>query len=141
MTENTEKTKSNVERDYNSYRVILWIGSALLIVSSLSLILWKTMNDIIVTGLLLGIMFYVISFFAYIGMGDTVKDERLRKVGTLAATWSWYITLTFVGSLVVSMYWANRIRDPVELMGVTIFVMVAAMLVANLILSRKGDIE
>jgi len=36
---------------------------------------------------------------------------------------------------------ANRIRDPVELMGVTIFVMVAAMLVANLILSRKGDIE
>lgn len=99
------------------------------------------MNDIIVTGLLLGIMFYVISFFAYIGMGDTVKDERLRKVGTLAATWSWYITLTFVGSLVVSMYWANRIRDPVELMGVTIFVMVAAMLVANLILSRKGDIE
>jgi uncharacterized membrane-anchored protein len=141
MTENTEKTKSNVERDYNSYRVILWIGSALLIVSSLSLILWKTMNDIIVTGLLLGIMFYVISFFAYIGMGDTVKDERLRKVGTLATTWSWYITLTFVGSLVVSMYWANRIRDPVELMGVTIFVMVAAMLVANLILSRKGDIE
>lgn len=141
MSGNTEKTKSNVERDYNSYRVILWIGSALLIVSSLSLILWKTMNDIIVTGLLLGIMFYVISFFAYIGMGDTVKDERLRKVGTLAATWSWYITLTFVGSLVVSMYWANRIRDPVELMGVTIFVMVAAMLVANLILSRKGDIE
>lgn len=141
MTENTEKTKSNVERDYNSYRVILWIGSALLIVSSLSLILWKTMNDIIVTGLLLGIMFYVISFFAYIGMGDTVKDERLKKIGTLAATWSWYITLTFVGSLVVSMYWANRIRDPVELMGVTIFVMVAAMLVANLILSRKGDIE
>ena len=88
MSGNTEKTKSNVERDYNSYRVILWIGSALLIVSSLSLILWKTMNDIIVTGLLLGIMFYVISFFAYIGMGDTVKDERLRKVGTLAATWS-----------------------------------------------------
>jgi uncharacterized membrane-anchored protein len=141
MSGNTEKTKSNVERDYNSYRVILWIGSALLIVSSLSLILWKTMNDIIVTGLLLGIMFYVISFFAYIGMGDTVKDERLRKVGTLAATWSWYITLTFVGSLVVSMYWANRIRDPVELMGVTIFVMVAAMLVANVILSRKGDVE
>ena len=141
MSGNTEKTKFNVERDYNSYRVILWIGSALLIVSSLSLILWKTMNDFIVTGLLLGIMFYVISFFAYIGMGDTVKDERLRKIGTLAATWSWYITLTFVGSLVISMYWANRIRNPVELMGVTIFVMVAAMLVANIILSHKGDVE
>lgn len=137
----TEETKPNAEQDYNSYRIIMWIGSALLIISSLALIIWKTMNDVVVIGLLLGIMFYVISFFAYIGMGDTVKDERLRKIGTLAATWSWYITLTFVGSLVVTMYWANRIHDPVELMGVTIFVMVTAMLVAHVILSRKGDID
>ncbi len=99
------------------------------------------MDDFVVIGLLLGIMFYVISFFAYIGIDETVKDERLRKIGTLAATWSWYITLGFVAFLVISMYWAERIRDPVELMGVTIFVMVTSMLVANIILSRKGDIE
>ena len=127
--------------DYTSYKIVMWIGSALLIVSSLVLIFTKTMNDYVVTGLLLGIMFYTVSFFGYIGIDDEVKDERLRKIGTLAATWSCYITLVFVSFLVISMYWADRIRDPVELMGVTIFVMVAVMLVVNIILSRKGDIE
>lgn len=137
----TKEMKPNIEKDYNSYKIIIWIGSALLILSSLALIIWKTMNDFVVTGLLLGIMFYIVSFFAYIGMDETVKDERLRKIGTLSATWSWYITLVFVGFLVISMYWAQRIHDPVELMGVTIFVMVTSMLVVNIILSRRGDIE
>lgn len=137
----TEERKPDVEKDYNSYKVIMWIGSALLILSSLTLILWKTMDDFVVMGLLLGIMFYIISFFAYIGIDDTVKDERLRRIGTLAATWSWYTTLSFVVFLVISMYWAQRIRDPVELMGVTIFVMVTSMLVVNTILTRRGDVE
>lgn len=136
----TENKRSNVEKNYNSYKVIMWSGSALLILSSLALIIWKNLNDFVVTGLLLGIMFYVISFFAYIGIDDTVKDERLRSIGTLAATWSWYITLAFVSFLVISMYWAQRIRDPVELMGVTIFVMVTSMLVVNTILTRRGDV-
>ena len=68
-------------------------------------------------------------------MDKTARDERLRKIGTLAATWSWYITLVFVVFLVISMYWAQRIHDPIELMGVTIFVMVTTMLVANTILT------
>lgn len=51
----TEETKPNAEQDYNSYRIIMWIGSALLIISSLALIIWKTMNDVVVIGLLLGI--------------------------------------------------------------------------------------
>lgn len=137
----TQEKKYNVELDYKSYKWVIWIGSALLIISSLALIIWKSMNDFVVTGILLGVMFYMVSFFGYIGMDDKSKDERLRKIGTLAATWSWYITLVFVAFLVISMYWAERIRDPVELMGVTIFVMVTSMLVVNIILSRKGDIE
>jgi hypothetical protein len=39
------------------------------------------------------------------------------------------------------MFWADRIHDPIELMGLIIFVMVTTMLVANTILSRKGDID
>ncbi|MEN6329239.1 MAG: DUF3796 domain-containing protein [Methanobacteriaceae archaeon] len=136
-----ENKKRDADQDYRLYKISIWIGSAILIVNSLYLMATKTMNDFTATGLLLGMTIYVISFFAYIGMDKTAQDERLRKIGTLAVTWSWYITLVFVGFLVVSMYWAERIHDPIELMGLTIFVMVSTMLVANTILSRKGDID
>lgn len=126
---------------YDLYNVSIWLGSAVLIVDSLILIIWKTMDDFAAIGLLLGIMVYMANFFAYIGMDETARDERLRKIGTYAATYSWYITLVFVVFLVISMYWAQRMHDPVELLGVTIFVMVTTMLIANTILSRKGDID
>ncbi len=133
--------KSSIGSDYNKYKIGIWVGSAILIVDSFYLIAYKTMNDFTAIGLLFGILIYVGSFFAFIGMEKTAKDERLRKIGTLAATWSWYITLVFICFLLVSMYWANRIHDPIELMGLTVFVMVTTMLVANTILSRIGDID
>lgn len=135
------KKKSSIDSDYNKYKIGIWIGSLILIVDSLYLMASKTMNDFTAIGLLLGILIYVGNFFAYMGMEKTAKDERLRKIGTLAATWSWYITLVFICFLLVSMYWAQRIHDPIELMGLVIFVMVTTMLVANTILSRRGDIE
>jgi hypothetical protein len=39
------------------------------------------------------------------------------------------------------MYWSENIHNPIELMGVIIFVMTFTMLVGNTILSRKGDID
>jgi L-asparagine transporter-like permease len=132
-----KKTKMN----YDMYKISIWLGSAILLVDSFYLMATKTMNDFAAIGLLLGILIYVSSFFASIGMEKTARDERLRKIGTLAATWSWYITLVFVSFLVVSMYWSQRIHDPIELMGLTIFVMISTMLVANAILSRIGDID
>ena len=130
-----------VERQYRNNKISIWVGSAILIVISLYLMANKTINDFIAIGLLIGVLIYVTSFFPYLGMDETSKDERLRKIGTLAATWSWYITLGFMCFLLVSMYWAGRIHDPIELMGLTIFVLVTTMLMANTILSRRGDIE
>jgi hypothetical protein len=133
--------KSNIDNQYNKYKLGILIGSVILIVNSLYLMAYKSMNDITSIGILFGIIIYVGSFFAYIGMEKTAKDERLRKIGTLAATWSWYVTLLFVCFLLISMQWAGRIHDPVELMGLVIFVMVTTMLITNTILSRMGDIE
>jgi len=141
-TENREKKENKKpERNYDMYKISIWLGSAILLVDSFYLMATKTMNDFAAIGLLLGILIYVSSFFASIGMEKTARDERLRKIGTLATTWSWYITLVFVSFLVVSMYWSQRIHDPIELMGLTIFVMISTMLVANAILSRIGDID
>ena len=142
VTPNGEvKGNNKLNRDYDLYKISIWFGSAILLVDSFYLMATKTMNDLAAIGLLLGIIIYVSSFFASIGMEKTAKDERLRKIGTLAATWSWYITLVFISFLIVSMYWSQRIHDPIELMGLTIFVMISTMLVAKAILSRIGDID
>ena len=138
---NEKKDDRKTRKNYDMFKISIWIGSAILLVVSFYLMATKTMSDIAAIGLLIGIIIYVSSFFASIGMEKTARDERLRKIGTLAATWSWYITLVFVSSLILNMYWANKIHDPIELMGLTIFVMISTNLVASVILSRIGDID
>jgi NADH:ubiquinone oxidoreductase subunit 6 (subunit J) len=127
--------------NYDLYNVSIWLGSAALILSGVVMMATKTMSDLLAVILLLGIMALMINFFAYVGMDKKSQDERLRKIGTYATTYSWYITLVFVSFLVISMYWAQNIHNPIELMGVIILVMTSTMLIANTILSRKGDID
>ncbi len=128
-------------KDYNLQNISIWLGSAALMFSGLTLMITKTMSDLLSVILLLGIMALLTNFFTYVGMDKKAQDERLRKIGTFATTYSWYITLVFVSFLVLNMYWAQNIHNPLELMGVTILVMTSTMLIANTILSRKGDID
>jgi len=140
--ENKQKHSDSDEgRNYNVYNVSIWLGSAALMVSGLIMMATKTMSDLLAVILLLGITAYMANFFTYVGMDKKAQDERLRKIGTFATTYSWYITLVFISFLVITMYWAQKIHNPIELMGVTIFVMTSTMLIANTILSRKGDID
>ena len=136
-----EHSDSDEGRNYNLYNVSIWLGSAALMVSGLVMMATKTMSDLLAVILLLGITAYMANFFTYVGMDKKAQDERLRKIGTFATTYSWYITLMFISFLVINMYWAQNIHNPIELMGVTIFVMTSTMLIANTILNRKGDID
>ncbi len=142
-----EKTQSNTNhaidegKKYDLYNVSIWLGSAGLMFSGLVMMATKTMSDLLTVILLLSIMALMTNFFTYVGMDEKAQDERLRKIGTFATTYSWYITLVFVSFLVITMYWAQKIHNPIELMGVVIFVMTSTMLIANTILSRKGDID
>lgn len=139
--EDKEKNIKNVSEHFNSYNISIWLGSAALMLSGLIMMATKAMSDLLAVILLLGIMALMTNFFTYVGMDKEAQDERLRKIGTFATTYSWYITLVFVSFLVITMFWANKIHDPIELMGVIIFVMTSTMLIANTILSRKGDID
>ena len=109
-------------------------------ISGLIMMATKSMSDLLTIMMLIGITALMTNFFSYVGMDKKTQDERLRKIGTFATTYSWYITLTFVSFLSITMYWAQNIHNPIELMGVIIFIMVATMLIANTILSRMGDI-
>ncbi|HEX3013308.1 MAG TPA: hypothetical protein VHO92_03405 [Methanobacterium sp.] len=135
-----ENSKSKFS-NYDMYNISIWFGSVALLLSGVVLIATKTMSDLLAVIMLLGIMALMTNFFNYVGMDKKARDERLRKIGTFAATYSWYITLIFVTFLVINMYWGQNIHNPIELMGVTIVVMVSTMLIANTVLSRRGDIE
>ncbi|MCE7700112.1 MAG: hypothetical protein K8E24_015230 [Methanobacterium paludis] len=119
----------------------IWVGSIFLIAASIILIILKTMNDLVAVVILLGITIIMTGFFTYMGMEKSAADERVRKIGTTAATYSWYVTLVFVCFLLVTQEWAERWHNPAELLGVTIFVMVSTMLITNTYLQMKGDVE
>jgi hypothetical protein len=138
--EGKEDNKNKIS-NFNWYTISIWFGSVALMASGLILMATKAMSDLLAVTMLVGITFLLTNFFSYVGMDKKAQDERLRKIGTFSATYSWYITLVFVSFLVITMYWAKNIHNPLELMGVTIFVMVATMLAANTILGRRGDIE
>nr|WP_319374337.1 hypothetical protein [uncultured Methanobacterium sp.] len=140
--ENKDKHPNiNESKNYNLQNISIWLGSAALMFSGLIMMVTKTMSDLLVVIILLGATAYLTNFFIYVGMDKKAQDERLRKIGTFATTYSWYITLMFISFLVINMYWAQNIHNPIELMGVTIFVMTSTMLIANTILNRKGDID
>ena len=138
--EHKSGTKNDLNR-YDFYNVSIWLGSAALIVDSLVLIIWKTMNDALAIGLLLGVMVFTTNFFSYIGIEKSTQDERIRKIGTLSATYSWYVTIVFVSFLLITSYWSGVVRTGTELLGVTIFVMVTTMIGTNTYMKLKGDIE
>lgn len=133
----------NTHKIYDQYKIsmrLMWIGSAILLICSVYMIILKTLNDVIAISVLISAMLIITSFFSYIGM-DRPKDERLMKIGTRSATWSWFTTLGFVCFLLFSGFYSNRQFQPAELFGLVIFVMVSTMLVVNTYFNLKGDVE
>ncbi len=138
MNKNNMDNKST--DPYKVNRGLIWIGSIILLICSVYMIILKTLNDFITIAVLIGALIIITSFFSYIGM-DNPKDERLMKLGTTSATWSWFTTLGFVCFLLFSGFYANRQFQPTELFGLVIFVMVSTMLVTNTYFNLKGDVE
>ncbi len=140
LEKNSDVKKSISSSSYDLHKLSMWIASAALLICGLVLIIWKTIDDTIALIIFLSIIILSSNYFQSIGM-DKPKDERLRKIGTMAATWSWYTTLSFVGFLLVFSSWGGREYNAAEAFGVTIFVMVLTMLVSSAYFNYKGDAE
>lgn len=130
-----------INRNPWAYRAVLWLGSAMLVATGVILIVWKSMSDILAIAVLTGILLLVSNFFVYIGRDRPLKDERSAKIGTLAATYSWFVTLAFMGFLLISGYWSRRAFTPEELFGLVFVVMVLSMLAINAYLGGRADVE
>jgi hypothetical protein len=139
MLEIINKIIMSWKNTINTHNVPIWLGTILLIISGLLLITGKKVDQIIALMVLLGIMSIMVNFFNYVGM-EKPRDERLQKIGTLSATYSWYITLVFISFLLITSFWAGRERNMAETIGITIIVMSASLLAINTYLTSKGDI-
>jgi hypothetical protein len=86
-----EMTRANKQR--------LIFGPILLIAGVVLLIFWKNAPSIIISGLMAGGLASTINgIYSHIRYGvQAESDERTRKISASAATYSWLITLTFVG--------------------------------------------
>ena len=118
-----------------------WAGGLLLVVTSAVIYVWNVLNDITALGALMGALLMSTTFFTYIGLGPAGRDERARKIGTLSATCSWYITLLFTGMVLALDIWSGRPFEAPKLLATVVFIMTASMMVTHVWFSRKGDIE
>lgn len=128
------------KEQFDSYTVSMWVGAIDLIICSLFMIIYKYIDITIAVMVLIGIMAIMSNFFSYIGMSKPI-DERLKKIGTLSATYSWYISLVFICFFVYSSYYSNLERTVAEMMGVIIFIMVVSMMIINTFLRWNGDMK
>jgi hypothetical protein len=118
-----------------------WAGSLLLMAVAAVIYITQKIDDITAAAALLGVLLMVSSVFEYIGVGRSAPDERARKIGTLAATWSWYITVSFTGMLLVFSYWNGREFTTAHLLSTIVFIMTSSMLIINAYFRLKGDVE
>jgi peptidoglycan biosynthesis protein MviN/MurJ (putative lipid II flippase) len=68
-------------------------------------------------------------------------DERTKKLGAYAATYSWLLTLVLIAVLFWVDYFSVVALTVAQALGTTLFVMVLSMNVFRWYFSRKGDVE
>ncbi len=130
----------NGAKNKGKMNLITWFGSAVLILSGIMVMVFKVMSIVIGIVVFLGMFALMISFFYYIGMEEP-KDERLKKIGTTATTYSWHLTLLIICSILVSSIWSGNENINIASLGLILLVMVATMLGVNIYLNRKGDVD
>jgi len=79
--------------------------------------------------------------FCVVGLEKPTKDERARKIGTLAATYAWFVTLVAMCFVYVwDVAWNLQLSVP-RFLGILLLVTVASMAALNFYFGRKGDVE
>ncbi|MCZ7400564.1 MAG: hypothetical protein O8C62_13005 [Candidatus Methanoperedens sp.] len=128
-------TKANKQR--------LIFGPILLIAGVVLLIFWKNAPSIIISGLMAGGLASTINgIYSHSKYGvQAESDERTRKISASAATYSWFITLTFVGVLFNLDYFGLLGMTVEKALSIIILVMIGTLILFYAYFARKGDFE
>lgn len=118
------------------------LGGALLIACGVLMILNDTLEGILWLEALLGLGLFGGGLFEFLGMRKPLKDERTERIGTRAATYSWYSLLVLVSFFAMVFGFGGGDKMTMsQAVGVLLIAMVVSILGFNWYLGRRGDVE
>jgi hypothetical protein len=122
--------------------ISVYLGGALLVASAILMMMGDTLGNILWLEVMLGMGLFFGGMSEFIGLKQPLKDERAARIGTLAATYSWYTVLLLVTSIMMVFGFGGgyKISMP-QAVGATLITMVVSILAFNWYLGRKGDVE
>jgi putative flippase GtrA len=130
-----EMTKANKQR--------LIFGPIVLLVGVVLLIFWKNPPSIIISGLIAaGFATTINGIYSHSKYGVQAEfDERTRKISASAVTYSWFISLTFVGVLGFLNSFGLLEMTVAKVLSIIILVMIGTLILFYAYFVRKGGVE
>jgi hypothetical protein len=115
------------------YLVMLGMGTALAV--------FEPGDGNATLALLFCMSIFTANFFTYIGLEKPAKDERARRIGTMAATYSWFITICAMCFVYIcDVAFEINLSVP-RFLGIMLLVMIITMAGLNIWFGRRGDID
>jgi len=129
------------------YKYYTGIGAAAFLVAIALQIFWSGIDTIWVSRITSFLTTVGIVFIA-LGVGrhmiykeEPEEDERTKKINALTLSYSWTVTLVLVGVLLLLDHWNILKMTVMQALGLTMAVMIAAAVISELCLKRKGDVK
>ncbi len=119
----------------------MWLGYLVMLGLGTYLAVWQPADGNSTLIVLFCVAIFTANFFAYLGMEKPGKDERARRIGTTAATYSWFITLCAMCFVYIWDVAFSLSMGIPRFLGIALLVMVISMAGLNMYLGRKGDID
>jgi uncharacterized membrane protein len=138
------ETKENATKKQDNtlyYKYSTIIGAVVILIDALVMMWEGSIDDAVFTGMILGLMCMIMSFFSYIGATPDVRDERMLRISTYAITLSWFCTIIVLGFAAIIAYQMKIEYNGVQAMGFALFVGIATMLGWLAYYSTKGDLD
>jgi uncharacterized membrane protein len=140
---NTNKTADQL----GIIKASMWLGYLVMLGMGAVLVAFEPADGNSTLAVLFCVVMFTANFFAYIGLEQPAKDERARRIGTLAATYSWFITLSWfctvmiIGYAAIIAYYTHVQYNGVQAMGFALFTSIVSMPGWLAYYSTKGDLE
>ncbi len=122
-------------------KLSMWLGYLVMIGMGLALAVFEWSDGNATLAMIFCVVIFTGNFFGYLGMEKGSQDERARKIGTYAATYSWFITLVAMCFLFIWDVALNMHMSLARFLGIMLLVMVVSMMLINAYKAHKGDVE
>lgn len=122
-------------------KLSMWLGYLVMIGLGLAMAMFDWSDGNASLAIIFCVVIFTANFFGFLGMEKPTKDERARKIGTYAATYSWYITLVAMCFLVIWDIAFGMKLSVARYFGIVLLVMVTSMMVINAYKGYRGDVE